>query len=124
MSHVATSPADLLQALNGSLHVATDGSLTVVNADLLRTSGAAIIAWSAAFSFSTDEATVKSAQWLARAAAAASGVYSASIAPLYAARATGVYEGLSVPAINLRSQVFDMARSALECAAKMGGAAL
>ena len=111
MSHVATSPADLLQALNGSLHVAADGSLTVVNADLLRTNGAAIIAWSAAFS--TDEATVKSAQWLARAAAAASGVYSASIAPLYAARAAGAYEGLSVPAINLRSQVFDMARTCL-----------
>lgn len=122
MSHAATSPADLLQALKGSLHVAADGSLTVVNADLLRTSGAAIIAWSAAFS--TDEATVKSAQWLARAAAAASAVYSASIAPLYAARAAGAYEGLSVPAINLRSQVFDMARTALECAAKMGGAAL
>lgn len=122
MSHVATSPADLLQALKGSLRLAADGSLTVTNADLLRTSGAAVIAWSAAFS--ADEATVKSAQWLARAAAARSGAYSASIAPLYAARAAMKYEGLSVPAINLRSQVFDMARSALESAAKMDGAAL
>ena len=122
MSHVATSPAELLQRLRGSLRITADGSLSVVSADLLRTSGAADIAWSAAFS--TDEATVRSAQWLARAAATASGIYSASIAPLYAARAAGAYEGLSVPAINLRSQVFDMARTALECAAKMSGAAL
>ena len=122
MSHVATSPADLLQRLRGALQVDPKGVLTILSADALRTSGAADIAWSAAFS--ADEATVKSAQWLARAAASASGIYSASIAPLYAARAAGAYEGLSVPAINLRSQAFDMARTALECAAKMNGAAL
>ena len=122
MTQVATSPNQLLSALQASLTVAHDGTLTVRDAARLRTEGAAIIAWSAAFS--TDEATVKSAQWLARSAAAASGIYSASTAPLYAARAKGAYEGLSVPAINLRAQVFDMARTALECAARLDGAAL
>jgi len=122
MIHVATSPADLLQALRGTLSVSTDGELKILDHEALRTSGAAIIAWSAALS--TDEGAVRSAGWLARVAAAASGIYSASTAPLYAARARGAYEGLSVPAINLRTQVFDMARTALECAASMNGAAL
>ena len=122
MTQIASSPHELLSALRPSLHVAADGTLSISDAARLRTEGAAIIAWSAAFS--TDEATVKSAQWLARSAAAASGIYSASTAPLYAARAEGVYEGLSVPAINLRAQVFDMARTALECASSMDGAAL
>jgi fructose-bisphosphate aldolase class II len=122
MTTIASSPHELLAALRPALSLAPDGTLTITDATLMRREGAAIIAWSAAFS--TDEVTVKSAQWLARSAAAASGIYSASLAPLYAARAAGAYEGLSVPAINLRAQVFDMARTALECASSMDGAAL
>lgn len=122
MTLIATSPHDLLLALRPSLRVGPDGTLTIGDPGRLRTEGAAIIAWSAAFS--TDEATVTCAQWLARSAAAATGIYSASIAPLYAARAAGAYSGLSVPAINLRAQVFDMARVALECASRLDGAAL
>jgi fructose/tagatose bisphosphate aldolase len=122
MTTIASSPHELLAALRPSLSLAPDGTLTITDATSMRRDGAAIIAWSAAFS--ADEATVKSAQWLARSAAAASGIYSASAAPLYAARAAGAYEGLSVPAINLRAQVFDMARTALECASGMDGAAL
>ena len=122
MTHVASSPADLLQQLRASLELTADGSLRIVDAQRLQHEGAALIAWSAAFS--PDEPTIRAAQWLARAAASAVGVESASIAPLYAARAAGKYEGLSVPAINLRSQVFDMTRVALETAASMNGGAL
>jgi len=122
MTTIASSPQHLLSLLRASLQVAADGTLTISDATRLRTEGAEIIAWSAAFS--EDEATVKSAQWLARSAAVACGIYSASTAPLYAARANGAYDGLSVPALNLRTQVFDMARVALECAASLDGAAL
>ncbi|MFM7825529.1 MAG: hypothetical protein ACKO8K_05520, partial [Candidatus Limnocylindrus sp.] len=69
MTMIASSPHELLAALRSSLSLARDGTLTITDAALMRSEGAAIIAWSAAFS--ADEATVKSAQWLARAAAAA-----------------------------------------------------
>ena len=122
MTRIATSPAALRQLLAGAIRIAPSGTVEVLDPSELRRSGAATIAWTAAFS--ADEATVAAAQWLARAAAAAAGIQSASIAPLYAARASGAYEGLTVPALNLRSQVFDMARTALETAAAMDGAAL
>ncbi|NBP83347.1 hypothetical protein EBU60_05740 [bacterium] len=122
MSRIATSPAALRQLLSDSLRVTPAGTVEVLDAAQLRQSGAATIAWTAAFS--TDEATVTAAQWLARATAAAAGIQSASIAPLYAARANNAYEGLTVPALNLRSQVFDMSRTALETAADMDGAAI
>mgnify|MGYP003330958105 FL=1 len=122
MTSVATSPVDLLQQLRDSIRVDRTGALTILDKEALRRRGAATLAWSAAFS--PDEPTVRCAQWLARAAARASGAYSASIAPLYAARAAGAYDGLTVPAINLRTQVFDAARSALECAAEIDGAAV
>lgn len=122
MSRVATSPADLRQLLSASLRVTPAGAIEILDAAQLRQGGAATIAWTAAFS--ADEATIGAAQWLARAAAASLGIHSASMAPLYAARAENAYEGLTVPALNLRSQVFDMARIALEAAAAMSGAAL
>ena len=124
MSSVATSPAALLQLLAPSLRLVGGGTpqVQIVDAARLRSEGAAIIAWSAAFSENPE--AVAAAQWLARAAARAAGVESTSIAPLYAARAGGAYEGLTVPALNLRSQVFDMSRMALELVASMNGAAL
>ena len=127
MSSVATSPAALLQLLAPSLQLVWDTSplvasphVEIVDIARLRREGAATIAWSAAFSGDSD--VVAAAQWLARATAKAVGIESASIAPLYAARASGGYEGLTVPALNLRSQVFDMSRTALELAASIDGA--
>lgn len=124
MSRIATSPAALLQLLAPSLRIVGGAAAQVQIVDLarLRSEAAAIIAWSAAFSEDAD--TVAAAQWLARATARAAGIESASIAPLYAARAGGGYEGLTVPALNLRSQVFDMSRAALEVATSMDGAAI
>jgi len=122
MTRVATSPADLLQALRPALVLGAAGGITLVDEARLRSDGSALLAWTAAFS--TDDATVRSAQWLIRAAADAVGIRSASIAPLYAARAAGAYDGLTVPALNVRSQVFDTARVALQAAAAIDGAAL
>jgi len=91
MSRIATSPADLRQLLSTSLRVTPAGAVEILDAAQLQKSGAATIAWTAAFG--TDDATIAAAQWLARAAAAAAGIQSASIAPLYAARAENAYEG-------------------------------
>lgn len=122
MITIATSPAHLLQLLQPYLAIGEDGVIAVSDPEALRHSGAAILAWSAAFA--PDPATIQAAQWLTRVSARKLGIYSASIAPLYAARARGMYEGLSVPALNLRTQVFSSARLALETADAMGGAAI
>ncbi len=73
------------------------------------------LAWTAAFS--TDEATTSAAQWLVWEASQALGAQSASIQALYDARATGEISGFTVPAINIRAQTFDMARTIFETAA-------
>ena len=45
------------------------------------------------------------------------GARSASIQDLYTARARGEVHGFTVPAINIRAQTFDMARTVFETAA-------
>jgi len=117
MSHVAISPADLLTALAPSARL--DGAHFVIhNEALFRHTGIRELAWTAAFS--TDEGTTAAAQWLVWEASQALGVRSASIQALYEARARGEVSGFTVPAINLRTQVFDMARTVYEAAAAAG----
>ena len=76
------------------------------------------LAWTAAFS--TDDATTAAAQWLVWEASQELGARSASIQALYEARARGEVSGFTVPAINLRAQTFDMARTVYETAAAAG----
>src|SRR6476661_11005386 len=113
MPHVATSPADLLAAIRPAAHL--DEELLVID-DERGFRGDAIrdLAWTAAFS--TDDATTAAAQWLVWEASQALGAHSASIQELYAARARGEVHGFTVPAINLRAQTFDMARTIYETA--------
>jgi len=114
MPSVATSPADLLARLAPSAHL--DGERLVVDdATAFRDAGIRDLAWTAAFS--TDEATRAAAQWLVWEASQALGARSASIQDLYEARARGEVSGFTVPAINIRAQTFDMARTAFEAAA-------
>ena len=114
MPHVATTPVDLLDALAGSAHL--DGDRLVIDDDrAFRDSVIRDLAWTAAFS--DDEATTATAQWLVWEASQALGARSASIQELYEARARGEVAGFTVPAINLRTQVFDMARTVYEAAA-------
>ncbi len=114
MPTVATSPGDLLTSLVGSAHL--DGDHLVIDDErAFRDGGVADLAWTAAFS--DDEATTAAAQWLIWEASQVLGARSASIQALYEARSRGEVAGFTVPAMNLRAQVFDMARTVYEAAA-------
>jgi fructose/tagatose bisphosphate aldolase len=113
MPHVATSPADLLQTIRPAAHL--DGDLLVIDDEAaFRQTAIRDLAWTAAFS--TDEATTAAAQWIVWEASQALGAPSASIQDLYTARARGEVKGFTVPAINIRAQTFDMARTIYEAA--------
>ena len=114
MPHVATSTADLLSIIRAAVHL--DGDLLVIDDEpAFRSTAIRDLAWTAAFS--TDEATTAAAQWIVWEASQALGAHSASIQDLYTARSRGEVAGFTVPAINLRAQTFDMARTAFEAAA-------
>jgi fructose/tagatose bisphosphate aldolase len=113
MPHVATSPADLLETIRPSAHL--DGDRLVVDDEAaFRSTAIADLAWTAAFS--EDDATTAAAQWIVWEASQALDAMSASIHDLYAARGRGEVAGFTVPAINLRAQTFDMARTVFESA--------
>ncbi|MEX1173939.1 MAG: class II fructose-bisphosphate aldolase [Chloroflexota bacterium] len=113
MPHVATSPADLLQTIRPAAHLDAD-ALVIDDEAAFRATAIRDLAWTAAFS--TDEATTLAAQWLVWEASQGLGAPSASIQDLYTARARGEVNGFTVPAINLRAQTFDMARTIFETA--------
>ena len=121
MPTVATSPTELITAIASSAHL--DGERLVVDDEAAFRDGAIRdLAWTAAFS--DDEATTETAQWLVWEASQALGARSASIQGLYEARARGEVSGFTVPAINLRAQTFDMARTVYEAADASGVAAV
>jgi fructose/tagatose bisphosphate aldolase len=121
MPHVATSPGDLLAAIRPSAHL--EGERLVIDDEgAFRDAGIRDLAWTAAFS--TDDPTTAAAQWLVWEASQELGAQSASIQALYEARARGEISGFTVPAINLRAQTFDMARTVYETAAAAGVAAV
>jgi fructose/tagatose bisphosphate aldolase len=113
MPRVAASPSELLQAVGAVVHV-TDGDVVVDDEAGLRDHGIRDLAWTAAFT--DDGPTAEVAQWLVWQVAQALGARSASIQDLYMARARGEVHGFTVPAINLRAQTFDMARTVFEVA--------
>ncbi|OGO58736.1 MAG: hypothetical protein A2V85_15115 [Chloroflexi bacterium RBG_16_72_14] len=115
MPHVAISVADLLDHLAGSAHIGQD-RLVVDDAARFRSEAAADLAWTAAFT--TDDPTAEAARWIVWEASQALGARSASIHELYLARARGEVSGFTVPAINIRAQTFDMARTIYETAAR------
>ena len=68
--------------------------------------------------FSPDLATQAAASWLIRRAAAALGIMSASIQPLYEAMGQGEVKGFTVPAINIRGITYDVAQAVFRAAIK------
>src|SRR5215210_2389711 len=114
MPHVAERVPDLISRLAEAGHI--DGDRLVID-DEARFRGDVIrdLAWTAAFA--SDEVTIATSQWLVREAARELGARSASIHELYLARARGEVDGFTVPAINIRAQTFDMARTVYETAA-------
>jgi fructose/tagatose bisphosphate aldolase len=115
MPYVATSPADLLEHLAGTAHLAGD-RLEIDDEARFRSESAADLAWTAAFT--SDDPTAAAARWLVWEASQVLGARSASIHELYMARARGEVSGFTVPAINLRVATFDMARTFYETAAR------
>jgi fructose/tagatose bisphosphate aldolase len=113
MPYVATSVSDLLARLKGSIGL--DGErVRVVDEAKLRGDGIRDLAWTSVFS--TDDAVIEAARWIVWETSQALGLRSASIHELYMARARGEVHGFTVPAINLRAQTFDMARTICETA--------
>jgi fructose/tagatose bisphosphate aldolase len=113
MPTVATSPAALLDAIAPSARL--DGERLIVEDEAaFRGDPIRALAWTAAFS--DDAPTTETAQWLVWEASQALGAHSASIQALYEARGRGEVSGFTVPAINLRAQTFDMARTVYETA--------
>ncbi|MGA3056787.1 MAG: class II fructose-bisphosphate aldolase [Candidatus Limnocylindrales bacterium] len=121
MPKVAGSVKELLAALDGIVRIEGE-RLVVTDEDGLRTRGIYDLVWTA--TFVEDEATAEAARWIVWEASQAVGARSASIQELYKVRSRGYYEGMTVPAINLRAQTFDMARVILETARKNDSAAV
>ncbi len=115
MPHVASSPDDLLARLSGIAHIESD-RLAIDDEARFRSEAAADLAWTAAFT--TDDGTADAARWMVWEASQALGACSASIHELYMARSRGEISGFTVPAINIRAQTFDMARTFYEIAAR------
>jgi fructose/tagatose bisphosphate aldolase len=113
MPHVATSPADLIEAIRPAARLDGD-RLAIVDEPAFRDTAIQDLAWTAAFA--TDEATQTAAQWLVWEASQELGALSASIHELYMARGRGEVSGFTVPAVNIRAQTFDMARTLFDTA--------
>ncbi len=113
MPKVAETVTELIANLDGIVRLDGD-RLEVADEAGLRAAGIRDLAWTAAFT--QDAPTAEAAQWIVWEAAQALGARSASIQDLYLARARGEVSGFTVPAINIRTQTFDMARTVFETA--------
>ena len=118
---VATSAAALTELLAGIAHV--DGERLVIDDEArFRDGGIRDVVWTATFSEDAD--TVEAARWMVWEASQELGAPSASIHDLYMARGRGEVHGFTVPAINLRTQVFDMARVIAQASAALDSGAV
>jgi fructose/tagatose bisphosphate aldolase len=110
---VAPSVPALLERLGGTAHLERD-QLVIDDEEALRGPAVRDLAWTA--TFSDDSATVEAARWIVWEASQLLGAPSASIHELYMARGRGEVSGFTVPAINLRTQVFEMAAATFRAA--------
>ncbi|CAN5669205.1 class II fructose-bisphosphate aldolase [soil metagenome] len=118
---VPPSVAELLTALEGICRV-QDGRLLVADEARLRDEGIRTLAWTA--TFSEDDGAIEAARWLIWEASQTLGAPSASIHELYMARGRGEVSGFTVPAVNLRTQVFDMAAAMCRAAMPLDAGAI
>ena len=114
---VAASVGELVSYLDGICHIEGE-RLVIDDAAAFRASGIKDLAWSA--TFSEDEGVVEAARWMVWEASQELGCPSASIHELYMARSRDEYSGWTQPAINLRTQVFDMAAAGCRAAIELG----
>ena len=114
MPHVAESVPDLVSRLTGAARL-QDGEIVIDDPAAFRSDAIRDLAWTAAFA--PEGPIVDAARWLIHDAARVLGARSASIHEFYMARARGEVQGFTVPALNLRTQTFDMARTVYDTAA-------
>jgi len=108
MATVADTIPQLIGLLEGNARV-EGGGLLVTDEATFRARTIEDLAWTQ--TFSQDPATVEAARWLIWEASQELGAPSASIQELYAARSRGEVRGFTVPAINIRIDTFDMAKT-------------
>ena len=113
---VAASPAELLEFLAGSARV--DGERLVID-DEAALPGSRHPRRRLDRDLQRGRATVEAARWIVWEASQLLDAPSASIHDLYLARGRGEVHGFTVPAINLRTQVFDMALTICHTAQKL-----
>jgi len=102
----ASSISELMSALEGMARTSSE-RLVIEDEARFREDGVRSLVWAA--TFSEDKDVVEAARWLIWEASQELGARSASIHELYMARGRGEVHGFTVPAVNLRTQVFDMA---------------
>jgi fructose/tagatose bisphosphate aldolase len=112
----ASSITELLDALDGIAHLEGD-RLVIDDEPRFRDEGVRATVWSA--TFSTDKDVIDAARWIIWEASQELNARSASIHELYMARGRGEIHGFTVPAVNLRTQVFDMAMTMCHAAEPM-----
>jgi fructose/tagatose bisphosphate aldolase len=118
---VTSTVHELLERLEGAASI-DDGRLVITDESAFRERAIADVVWSA--TFSEDPEVVAAARWIVWEASQALGAPSASINDLYMARGRGEVTGFTVPALNLRTQVFDMARVATLAAKELDAGAV
>src|SRR5205814_181310 len=108
--------------IQGVVQIDRAGAVTVSDPARFRATVAEALARHAIFA---DKVEVRDAsRWLLRKAGEAVGVMSASILPLYKARGRGECGGFTVPAINIRTLTYDVARAACRAAQKLDASAI
>lgn len=117
----ASSVAELLRALEPSARIA-DGRLVIDDERGFRADAVRMAVWTA--TFGKDPAVVEVARWIIWEASQALDAPSASINDLYMARGRGEVGGFTVPALNLRTQVFDMTAAACRAAQSIDAGAV
>jgi len=105
----------LKKGFEGILKI-SDGDVKVLDKKKLRSSLIDHLILTAVFS--SDEETRKAARWLIRRIAAAMGILSTSIMPLYEAMGRKEVSGFTVPAINIRALTYDVAQAVFRAAMK------
>jgi fructose/tagatose bisphosphate aldolase len=107
---------ETLSALFGDAVSVSDGRLTVSRPEALASSGMDALARAAVFG---DPEEREYARWMIWELGQAVGVQPASINDLYLARGRGEVHGFTVPAINVRGDAYDTARSIFRTAISM-----
>ncbi|HWH23261.1 MAG TPA: aldolase, partial [Candidatus Limnocylindria bacterium] len=117
----ARSVNELFDSISASARL-DEGRLTITDEAEFRAAGVQAAVWSATFSESAE--VIEAARWLVWEASQALGCPSASIHELYMARGRGEIGGFTVPAVNLRTQVFDMAGAMCRAADEIDAGAI